>query len=284
MCPDKGFVVLDLDGQRIDAQICVDSRRDVRDLDRLVLDVGVVRGGDLDGLLGIPVRGGEGQRCRIDRDVASSVRGDGDRDRCIGLAVEHRGVGPALRIALHDGDLALVEAHRHAVVVVDGYRERFQGDNIVVAPACAGVAHGVGFVRVVVVGRGLHGDGLWGFPVGGGEGEARGADRDQRAGRGFDGHRHVGGWERFQVHRVLFSGWVFFRDCQLRLAKGNVDAVGIDHDNRDRRCCDRVVVRTGDGVGDGGARVFGVGVCGGAHLDGLGDVPIGVGEGERGGA
>ena len=74
MCPDKGFVVLDLDGQRIDAQICVGSRRDVRDLDRLVLDVGVVRGGDLDGLLGIPVRGGEAQRCRIDRDVAAGVR------------------------------------------------------------------------------------------------------------------------------------------------------------------------------------------------------------------
>ena len=136
---------------------------------------------------------------------------------------------------------------------------------------------------MVVVGRGLHGNRLWGLPVGGGEGEASGADRDRRAGRGCDGDRHVGGWDRLQVHRVLFSGWVFFRDSQLCLAEGDVLAVGIDHGDRDCRGFDRVVVRAGDGVGDGGARVVGVGVRGGAHLDGLGDVPVRGGEGERGG-
>ena len=146
------------------------------------------------------------------------------------------------------------------------------------------MAHGVGFAVVVVVGSGRHADGLRGVPGGGGKTERGGADRDRRVVRGSDGHRHVSGWNGVQPHRILHSGRVLLLDDQSRSAKGDVLAVGIDHVDHDRRCFDRVVVRTGDGVGDGCSLVDGVVVHGGGHPDRLGDIPVRGGEGERCGA
>ena len=250
------------------AVVAVAAAGAVADSDRLIKGVGIVFATDGHGLCRVPVSRGKDQ-CVTDGHDTRVAGGGGDGDASGRLAVEDDGVGRGTGL----GHGKHRRCHRHAggVVVVGGHCHC--GVDAVVAAAYGSVHDVEGLVcRIAVVNTG-DGDGLYGVPVAGGEGQhgradgrctgvAAGGEKDHLSARlgvehdgvglaaGFTHADRVGG--EAQTRGVIVGGGHCHAagDAAVAAAAGGMgDVEGL--------VCTIVIVDTGDGDGLCRAKVAG---------------------------